>query len=106
MVGFGRCGLTLGRMLQGIGAKTTVVARSLAQLARAAEMGLNILEIARLPEAVSVADLVVNTVPAPVLTGTVLAVMPKEALVIDIASAPGERILLPPKSWGLKLSMH
>ncbi|NLV91933.1 MAG: dipicolinate synthase subunit DpsA [Firmicutes bacterium] len=102
VVGFGRCGLTLGRMLQGIGAKTTVVARSLAQLARAAEMGLNILEIARLPEAVSVADLVVNTVPAPVLTGTVLAVMPKEALVIDIASAPGGTDFAAAKELGIE----
>src|SRR5690606_12200007 len=39
VVGFGRCGMTLARMLGGIGARVCVVARGAGQRARAYEMG-------------------------------------------------------------------
>lgn len=89
VVGFGRCAVTLARMLAGIGAKVRVVARDRAQLARAFEMGLDtgrLLEIARFVEDAAV---VFNTVPAMILSRDVLSRMPKSAVVIDIASAPG-----------------
>jgi len=89
VVGFGRCGMTLTRMLAGIGARVRVVARGAAQRARAYEMGLSAEPVERLKQAVGDARAVFNTAPALLLTREVLAAMRKDAVVIDIAQAPG-----------------
>lgn len=89
LLGFGRCGMTLARMLQGIGAKVRVVARDRGQLARAFEMGLETSDLDELEEEAADAGAVFNTIPALVLTRRVLERLPKEAVVVDIASAPG-----------------
>ncbi len=89
LVGFGRCGMTLGRDLRALGARTVVVARDSAQLARAEEMGLIPLPLDQLAGSIGEADCVFNTVPAPVLTRQVLSAMRRQALVIDLASPPG-----------------
>ncbi|MGE5507065.1 MAG: dipicolinate synthase subunit DpsA [Chitinophagales bacterium] len=89
VLGFGRCGLTLARDLKALGAQVTVVARNPAQLARAEEMCLSTRRFEELPECAGEADCVFNTVPAPVLTRTVLANLRREALVVDLASPPG-----------------
>lgn len=89
VLGFGRCGLTLARMLQGLGAKVCVVARNPAQLARACEMGLDTAFISDLGEAIETADIVFNTVPTLILTREILEQMSRSTLIVDIASAPG-----------------
>ncbi|WP_026962054.1 dipicolinate synthase subunit DpsA [Alicyclobacillus herbarius] len=89
VVGFGRCGQTLARTLAALGAKVRVAARSTAHLARIVEMGLEPVAMDRLAAAVQDADVVFNTVPAPILTAEVLKVMRREAVIIDIASKPG-----------------
>lgn len=89
LLGFGRCGLTLARMLQGIGARVRVVARDRGQLARAFEMGLDTCDLDELEEAVGDAGVVFNTIPSLVLTRRTLERLPRSAVVVDIASAPG-----------------
>lgn len=89
VLGFGRCGVTLGRDLHALGARTVVVARRPAQLARAEEMGLVPRRFEDLPRIVHEADCVFNTVPAMVLTRPVLEAMRREALIVDLASPPG-----------------
>ncbi len=89
VLGLGRCGLTLVRMLQGLGARVAAAARSRAQLARAVEMGAEAVPLEDLGERVSAVDVVFNTIPAVVLTREILEKMAKEALIIDIASSPG-----------------
>src|SRR5690606_38022728 len=89
VVGFGRCGLTLARMLHGIGSKVTVAARGEGQRARAYEMGIETVPLHALEEVVGEAVAVFNTVPARVLTRRVLQRMSPEVVVIDVASAPG-----------------
>jgi len=89
VIGFGRCGKTLARMLHALGAKTTVCARKPGDLARIKEMGLNAVTFDRLIEILPQADLIINTVPIQVLTEKRLNAVNKEALIIDIASAPG-----------------
>ncbi|NLY31042.1 MAG: dipicolinate synthase subunit DpsA [Firmicutes bacterium] len=89
VLGLGRCGLTLVRMLKGLGVKVTAAARNRAQLARAAEMGAEAVPLDALGEVVPAVDVVFNTIPALVLTRELLEKMPKEALIIDIASSPG-----------------
>ena len=89
VVGLGRCGLTLVRMLLGLGAKVAAAARSRAQLARAKEKGADTIALEALGEAKVAFDVVFNTVPALILTRKLLEKMPKDTLIIDIASSPG-----------------
>ncbi|MGI6226932.1 MAG: dipicolinate synthase subunit DpsA [Peptococcales bacterium] len=89
IIGFGRCGKTLARMFQALGARTTVVARKLADIARAKEMVLNAYTYEELPELLPSADLIINTVPIQILTEKRLTRVNKDVLIIDIASAPG-----------------
>jgi dipicolinate synthase subunit A len=89
VLGFGRCGMTLGRDLHALGARTAVFARDPAQLARAEEMGLLPHPLGELAERAGEVDCVFNTIPAPVLTREVLAAMRRSALVVDLASPPG-----------------
>lgn len=89
VLGFGRTGITLARTLQALGAKTTVVARDPAQRARALEMGMEAIHFSGLGETVKAADFIFNTVPIMVLDEKVLRLVSTDALIIDLASAPG-----------------
>lgn len=89
VVGFGRVGETMARVLLSLCAKTFVCARSLPQLARATEMGASTLHISSLAMALRDADVVFNTVPAIVLTENILKGMRPGSLIVDLASAPG-----------------
>lgn len=89
VLGLGRCGATLARALQGIGALVTAVVRSHAAAALAATMHLNVVFFEEMPRAVKSADFIFNTVPAPVLTADVLKETNPDCLVIDLAAAPG-----------------
>ena len=89
VLGMGRCGLTLARMLAGLGAKVCVIDRSLAHLARAKEMGLDAADVSELGNRVETADVIFNTIPAQLITKRILYGMNKETLIVDIASAPG-----------------
>lgn len=89
VIGFGRCGVTLTRMLLGLGARTTVIARNPAQLARAYEMGACIAPWEQAEVVLARAQVIFNTVPAPVLSRSILERLDRGCLIIDIASAPG-----------------
>lgn len=89
VLGFGRVGLTLVRMLNSLGARTTVVARDPAQRARAVEMGCRAADFGRLPAIAGEADVIFNTVPALVLTARVLKCTRPDVLIIDLATKPG-----------------
>jgi dipicolinate synthase subunit A len=102
VVGFGRCGVTLARMLRGLGARVTVAARNPAQLARAYEMGLDIIHLDDISQAVQEVDVVYNTVPALVLTEQIIEALPQQAIIIDIASAPGGTDFAAARRKGIK----
>jgi len=89
VVGFGRCGTALARLLAAMGARVGVAARSLADLARAEAMGCVPWPWEALPEAMAEQDAIFNTVPAPVLVRGLLAKTRPGVLIVDIASAPG-----------------
>lgn len=89
VLGFGRCGMTLARTLDALGSRVKVGARKAADLARVYEMGLTGFPLEEVAARVADADLIFNTVPAPVLTAEVLARVPRECVIIDIASKPG-----------------
>ena len=89
VLGFGRCGITLARMLWGLGAKVTAVARKSADLARIYETGYQACTFSQLEDLIEDADFIFNTVPSPVLAAGLLKKAKPEMVIVDIASTPG-----------------
>ncbi len=89
VVGFGRIGKLLAQRLAGFGALVTVAARRPAQRALAAALGYRTQDTGLLAETAAGFEILVNTAPAPLVGGAVLARLPRGAFVLDLASAPG-----------------
>lgn len=90
VIGFGRCGFTLARMLQGLGGKVTVAARSAGDGARAYELGLEFCHIQDLQGGVDSMEFIFNTVPGlTVLSRQVLERAGSCKVIVDIASGQG-----------------
>ncbi|WP_031514450.1 dipicolinate synthase subunit DpsA [Desulfofalx alkaliphila] len=89
VLGFGRTGATLARLLKGMGARVTVVTRRPAHQSRVYEMGMRPLTFQQLPDFICEADIIFNTVPATVLTNCILSKASEEVVIIDVASPPG-----------------
>lgn len=85
ILGFGRIGRALASMLSSLGAVVTVFARSEEARAEAAKMCAS----REFPAFDGCFDAVVNTVPARVLTKKQKKLIKDDALVIELASAPG-----------------
>lgn len=85
--GFGRIGRILARDLNVLGARVTVAARKTTDRAYAEVLGYRSTDFS-FAEKYDY-DLVFNTVPAPVLHARALDAVGDNALLIDLASAPG-----------------
>jgi dipicolinate synthase subunit A len=105
ILGFGRLGKTLARMLKAIGARTTVVARKRADLARIFEIGYKPLHCSQLHQVIMEADVIFNTVPALILDEKLLSLLNKDALIIDLASAPGGTDFTAAKKLGISATL-
>lgn len=89
ILGLGRCGLSLARVFQAIGAKVKVGVRKTEHMARITEMGIVPFHLDQLDKEVRDVDVCINTVPHLVITSNVIAQMPLHTTIIDIASKPG-----------------
>lgn len=89
VVGCGRCGRALARLLAAMGSRVTVTARRPEQLGWIEAQGWRPLETVEMHREAHRWDVVFCTIPAPVVTPAVLEGMNREAVIIDIASAPG-----------------
>lgn len=89
VLGMGRCGLSLARTLNSIGARVKVGVRSTVHKARAFEMGIEAFHTSELKDHVEDADLIFNTVPSLIIDSSVLANVPHDVVIIDLASKPG-----------------
>lgn len=89
ITGYGRISKALLQRLPAMGARVCILARKCADRAEIAARGCEALPIERLPEAVASADILFNTVPAPLFTREVLSAVKNDALLIDLASKPG-----------------
>ena len=83
VLGFGRLGKILSKMLSGIGAKVTVGARKYSDLAFANSFCYKTTNLNKLGEIIGNFDVIFNTIPSIILSGGVLAKIDKECLVID-----------------------
>ncbi|TMW73258.1 dipicolinic acid synthetase subunit A [Alteribacter natronophilus] len=89
ILGFGRVGMTAARTFSLLGAKVKVAAQETELLARAYEMGLEPVKLNDLHKHAGGVDVIINTIPAKVLTAAVIAKMQPHALIVDLASKPG-----------------
>ncbi|WP_209122336.1 dipicolinic acid synthetase subunit A [Alkalihalobacillus sp. BA299] len=89
VIGFGRVGMSVARTFAALGAEVKVGARNSSHLARITEMGLKPFHTSKLIDHVSDVDICINTIPALVVSANVIAQMPTNSLIIDLASKPG-----------------
>ena len=91
----------LTRTLVLLGAHTYVAARNPVQRAAAHALGAQALPLEELPELAGKLDVVLSTVPAPVVGPDVIGRLPAHALVVDLAAPPGGADLAAAEARGL-----
>jgi dipicolinate synthase subunit A len=102
VIGYGRVGSVLARMLTGLGAITHVVVRSALDLARVYAGGHLPVASHDLSRRIAEADVVFNTAPALVLHEGVLQHARPDLVIIDIASAPGGTDFAAARRFGIR----
>jgi len=103
LFGFGRVGHTLARVLDGMGAKVSVVSNSESELARAFEMGLTQMKLAEVKASIREAQIIINTIPYKVVTKDIIDMMDLDVLIVDLASKPGGVNVESAKKRGVKV---
>ena len=95
VIGYGRIGEVLSHKLKVLGANVTVYARRQESCIRAEIFGCNSKQIIQPSRGDDIFDfdtntrVIFNTVPSRLFTRSVLQSLPRECLIIDLASAPG-----------------
>ena len=89
VLGFGRIGKVLSKMLFALGADVTVEARKYEDLAWIKTYGYKAVHLSELKNVIGQFDVIFNTVPSVILNSDILSQIQKDCLVIDLASKPG-----------------
>lgn len=89
VLGYGRCGKTLAQKLNGLSAQVTVCCRSNDDLAMADALGHHPLSWSKLFDQIHQFQYIFNTIPAMVIDAKLIHNVHPDAIIIDIASAPG-----------------
>lgn len=88
LLGYGRCGQAIGRLLLPFDMEILVLEQEESRRLLARLDGMAAMAPVILPQDLLSFDLVINTIPAQVLTSTQLEQLPKHCIIFDIASAP------------------
>lgn len=102
ILGFGRIGKILAKMLHGIGSNVYVEARKYSDLAWIESYGYKPVFITELESYIDRANVIFNTIPSIVLDENLLRKVNKDCLLIDLASKPGGIDFEKAKEMGLK----
>lgn len=89
IMGFGRIGKVLAKMLDGIGAKVFCEARKNEDIAWIKAYGYEPIHLTNLNENLGKFDVIINTIPFQVLDDERLKLVKKDIVLIDVASNPG-----------------
>lgn len=89
VMGFGRIGKILAKMLDGIGAKVSCEARKDDDIAWIKAYGFEPIHLNELNENLSKFDIIINTIPFQILNEERLNLVKKDVVLIDLASNPG-----------------
>lgn len=89
ILGYGRCAKVLAHKLQALGMFVTIAARKEKDRTEANVFGYESVNITEMKEKIHEYNYIFNTIPDLVLTKDILENISIEAVIIDIASAPG-----------------
>ena len=89
IMGFGRIGKVLAKMLDGIGAKVYCEARKNEDISWIKAYGYNPIHLNDLNNNLNKFDIIINTIPFQILDEQRLSLVKKESIIIDLASTPG-----------------
>lgn len=103
VIGYGRIGKWLTRMLRGMGCNVTVCARREASRKMAGE---NSVDVHQMLEIVGEMDVIFNTVPAVVLTEKELKKVKRNTLLMELASAPYGMDMAAAEKLGLNVQIE
>ncbi len=87
--GFGRCAKEIARLFKSMGAKVSVLARKEKDRQVARKMGYEAYSFEEYSKACIDTKILINTVPAMVVTEKIIRMLNSDAIIIDIASKPG-----------------
>ncbi len=102
ILGFGRIGKTLAKVLRGMGANVYVEARKYSDLAWIKNYGYKPVLLSELSNTVKSINVLFNTIPSIILNNDVLKALNSNCLIIDLASKPGGVDFERAKELGLK----
>ena len=88
VLGFGRCGQALAWRLKALGCRVCILEREPRLIDRAEALGFPCFRELNL-QALSEPLFLFNTIPAPILTGEQIRMLKQDAVILDLASAPG-----------------
>ena len=89
VLGYGRVGTLTAQRFAALGAQVSVAARSCVQRTWADAAGHFALPLNAIETVLGGCSLIVNTIPAPVLTAPLLSLLSPDTLILDLASLPG-----------------
>ncbi|MCL1842461.1 MAG: dipicolinate synthase subunit DpsA [Defluviitaleaceae bacterium] len=102
VIGYGRIGTVLCRMLSGMGAKVSAIVNTSHAAALAESAGCDVVPFEEMNDALPHADVIFNTVPTILLDETNLNRVRKSTLIIDLASTPNGVDAVAARALGLK----
>ena len=88
VTGYGVCGRAVSRLLTTVGANVTVAARKPGARMQAEADGCRAIGFDAVPLSAARFDAVINTVPARVFGEAAIGALPRDAVILEIASAP------------------
>ena len=103
VIGYGRIGTVLCRMLRGIGAHVTAIVNSSYGAALAESNGHKAVYFEDMDSTLKRADIIFNTVPSILLDKTNMSLIRKDTLIIDLASPPYGVDINDSRELGLKV---
>lgn len=103
VIGYGRIGKVLSKLLKSLGAEVTVSARKYSDLAWIDINGYNCVHNDSLKSVADKFDVIFNTAPALILDEEILKTITSDCVVIDLASKPGGVDFEKARDLGLKV---
>lgn len=101
VLGYGKIGKILSKMLSGIGANVYCEARKAKDISMIRAMGYKWVKLEDLDNVISNMDVVFNTIPSVILDEKKLKLLKKSCSIIDLASPPGGVDFLTAKELGI-----
>lgn len=89
VLGFGRIGRVLGMMLKSLNSEVTVLHRSNNDDAWCSAFGISSSNLRDIKETLKDKKIIFNTIPKIILTKEILEILPRDVIIIDLASSPG-----------------